>query len=851
LALAPGTRLGAYEIVALIGSGGMGEVWKARDTRVDRFVAIKVTDSDFTGRFEREARAIAALNHPNICQLYDVGPSYLVMEFVDGTPVQSPGDLGRLLDVATQIAGGLAAAHAAGVIHRDLKPDNILVTRDSRVKILDFGLAKWTMEGDGLATIARTTEVSRIGTIVGTASYMSPEQARGQVLDARSDQFSFGLILYELAGGKRAFERPSSAETMAAIIREDPPPLPPSVPPPLVWTIERCLAKDPTHRYASTADLFRELSTLRVHLSRLSGWPTATTASRTTNRWLAAVVIGAVALALGMIVGVGWQRSRIPVPRVWAGIRLGGPRVSMSPRSSPDGQLLAFIALADGNTPQLGVMKIGSESWTLLTQGFADGYIQNVCWSLDGSKLYFDRYLGKPVGIYTIPALGGEPVRLLENAFEPQPLPDGSLLVLKRAGVKDQIIRFWPENGKVQPLPAFVENVDVAAPMSAFPDGRQVAFYGRFAAGDSTATRALYVLDLQSGTARKLDPGATIDDRALLSLPLAVSADGATVITLAKRGDLYDVIEVRTDGAPGHRVLFSLRANELPWYIDAGRDGSLYLDQVDRPYWIVRLSPNLGAPELFPAPVIDLQQVLALPDGRVVLSTVSGRSRVLIGHPGSDLRPLLQTNEETASPLATAGPDAVAMLVGTDSRRRIAIASVATGQIMRELPTPTAEITALAVSPDRTAVYYVADGSVFAAAGSGPAKRIGEGDAIALDPSGRYLYAKQVAREPICLIRIDTVSGRTDQVPLPSSPQLTQGGLSPTAVDARQRILVETTSPETWFYSGALLDTATGRMASLPRSGFYDCMAPGWTVDGSVVCAGAGLTGSLWRYHAE
>jgi len=155
------------------------------------------------------------------------------------------------------------------------------------------------------------------------------------------------------------------------------------------------------------------------------------------------------------------------------------------------------------------------------------------------------------------------------------------------------------------------------------------------------------------------------------------------------------------------------------------------------------------------------------------------------------------------------------------------------------------------VSPDRATVYYVTDGSVFAVAESGPAKRIGEGDTIALDPSGRYLYAKQFAREAIRLIRIDTVSGHTDGLPLPPSLRLTNVGLSPTAVDARQRILVETTSPQTWFYAGALLDTATGRMTRLPLPGFYDCMAPGWTPDGKVLCAGAGLTGSLWRYRAE
>ncbi len=216
-----GARLGPYELISAIGAGGMGDVWKGRDTRVDRLVAVKFCQAEFAERFEREARAIAALNHPNICHLYDVGPDYLVMEYVEGTPVRAPGDWRRLLDIALQIASGLAEAHAAGIVHRDLKPDNILITRDGRVKILDVGLAKQTMEGT-LSGETRTRQMTTAGTIMGTVAYMSPEQARGGELDQRSDQFSFGVILHELATGRRAFERPSSAETLAAIMRDEP-----------------------------------------------------------------------------------------------------------------------------------------------------------------------------------------------------------------------------------------------------------------------------------------------------------------------------------------------------------------------------------------------------------------------------------------------------------------------------------------------------------------------------------------------------------------------------------------------------------------------------------------------------
>ena len=246
MSFAPGSTRGPYQILNAIGAGGMGEVYKARDTRLDRTVAIKFSKEAFSERFEREARTVAALNHPNVCQLYDVGPDYLVMELVDGTPIAPVDSTRKLLDIAVQIADGLAAAHSAGIIHRDLKPDNILITREGRVKILDFGLAKLVTAGIPEGDATRAISQTEVGATLGTIAYMSPEQARGNPdLTAQSDQFAFGLVLHQLAAGKRAFPRGSAAETMTAIIREDADPLPPTVPAPLRWIVERLLAKDP------------------------------------------------------------------------------------------------------------------------------------------------------------------------------------------------------------------------------------------------------------------------------------------------------------------------------------------------------------------------------------------------------------------------------------------------------------------------------------------------------------------------------------------------------------------------------------------------------------------------------
>src|SRR5579862_490963 len=207
--LSAGERLGPYEILERIGAGGMGEVYKARDTRLDRLVAIKISNERFSDRFRLEAKAVAALNHPNICTLHDVGPNYLVMEYIEGESPKGPLPLDEALRIARQIADALEAAHDAGITHRDLKPANIRIKPDGTVKVLDFGLAKVTLgtsaSGEHSPTFA-TTGITEIGMILGTAAYMAPEQARGKVIDKRADIFAFGVVLFELTTGKRLFD---------------------------------------------------------------------------------------------------------------------------------------------------------------------------------------------------------------------------------------------------------------------------------------------------------------------------------------------------------------------------------------------------------------------------------------------------------------------------------------------------------------------------------------------------------------------------------------------------------------------------------------------------------------------
>jgi Tol biopolymer transport system component len=372
----------------------MGEVWSARDPRLGREVAIKVlpeevsSDRERVKRFEREARAASALNHPNIVTIHEIGEAegraFLVMERIDGQTLrelilEGPLPMRRLLSVAAQTADGLARAHESGIVHRDLKPENLMVTKDGFVKILDFGLARrrpldaagreqaaaeqHPMAGNSLTAIPTVSgSLTAAGMVLGTVGYMSPEQASGKPLDHRSDQFSLGAILYEMATGRRAFERDTPVETLSAIIREDPEPvgtLNPRVPAPLRWTIERCLAKKPEDRYVSTRDLARDLASFRDHLSEAatSGEPIA---APSRPRRLLRPALAGVALLAAIAAAFLWgeRAGKSPIPSFQ---RLTFRRGHIwTARFAPDGKTVVYGAAWDGKPVQLFSTRVGS-----------------------------------------------------------------------------------------------------------------------------------------------------------------------------------------------------------------------------------------------------------------------------------------------------------------------------------------------------------------------------------------------------------------------------------------------------------------------------------------------------------
>ncbi len=329
MTLVPGKRLGPYEVLAPLGAGGMGEVWRARDTRLAREVALKVLpdhlsdDPKALARFENEAKAVAALSHPHILAIHDVGRadgvSYVVTELLEGETLRAPLLRGPLplrkaLDVAAQLADALAAAHEKGIVHRDVKPENVILTKDGRAKLLDFGLARhdagWRADADTRSpTVSVGTEP---GAVLGTVAYMSPEQSQGLPVGIGSDQFSLGIVLYEMLAGKRPFRGPSSVETLAAIVRAEPEPLDSTVPAPLRWILDRLLAKDPAERYASTRDLARDLANCRQHLTETTIGSTPGFANRRRSSVLIAslVSLAAVMALYAVVVHDRGDRSR-------------------------------------------------------------------------------------------------------------------------------------------------------------------------------------------------------------------------------------------------------------------------------------------------------------------------------------------------------------------------------------------------------------------------------------------------------------------------------------------------------------------------------------------------------------
>jgi eukaryotic-like serine/threonine-protein kinase len=542
--LPTGTRLGPYEIVAPLGVGGMGEVYRARDSRLGREVALKVlpeelsADSDRLARFEREARSASALNHPHIVTVYDVGRadslSYIAMELVDGRTLREllakgPLSAKRMLSIAAQAADALAKAHSAAIVHRDLKPENVMVSKDGFVKILDFGLAKLVAAPvTETGTRAPTAiEATRPGVVLGTVGYMSPEQARGVEVDFRSDQFSFGSILYEMASGRRAFQKDSAPETMAAIIREEPEALSratPASPAPYRWIVERCLAKDPDERYASTRDLSRELADLRDHLSEVEGSRATAAATGPARRIRPSrLLLGAsvfAALALGLLAGRWLARPEPTEPSILRPLTYSGH--DSSPAVSPDGQTVAFTSDRDG-TARIWLKQLAGGGEAALTSG-DDDFPR---FSPDGAAILFVRREGGSSALYRTATLGGEPRKLAEEVMAGDWSPDGKRIAFVRWKVRgaqtDTVLGTVAADGSQPRKVATFPNGILVHPRWS-PDGKTIA--ATAVAGLAGAPSSILLVDAADGSSRQLASALSIG---ILS-SVAWTGDGREIV---------------------------------------------------------------------------------------------------------------------------------------------------------------------------------------------------------------------------------------------------------------------------------------------------------------------------------
>ena len=462
--LASGTKLGPYEIASPLGAGGMGEVYRARDSRLDRDVAIKVLpeafarDAERLRRFETEARAIAALNHPNILSIHDIGTyegaPYLVSECLEGQSLREELSGGavpmrRAVDYGIQIAQGLAAAHDKGIVHRDLKPENIFVTHDGRVKVLDFGLAKLARSeassDDGATMEALPTSV---GTVLGTVGYMSPEQVRGTPADARSDIFALGAILYEMLFGQRAFRRDTSAETMTAILKEDPPELSLTgkpISPALERIVRRCLEKNPQQRFQSARDLAFNLEGLSGTSSTSTGTGTArfaVAAAEKKSSGRRVMMVGASAILLMLVAAGSWmlgaRSSSVPLP---AYHQLTFDRgLVYAARFASDGTSIYYSASWNGQPVQLySALPDTPESRPL-------NLVNSTLFAVSASQLAIsvgckDRYLGLCQGtLGLVPLAGGTPREVADDVLAADWGTDGSeMAVIRQVGGKYRV----------------------------------------------------------------------------------------------------------------------------------------------------------------------------------------------------------------------------------------------------------------------------------------------------------------------------------------------------------------------------------------------------------------------------
>jgi len=654
-----GTTLGPYEMVAHIGAGGMGEVWRARDKRIGRDVAIKVLPEFSAGdervrRFEQEARAAGALNHPGLVTIFDVGKldsaPYIVMELLEGKTLRDTlGDvmpvalpLKKAIDYAIQTASALAVAHEKGIIHRDLKPENIFITTDGRVKILDFGLAKLAPE----ATAERDQTISRLtsaGMVVGTPGYMSPEQVRAKPLDHRTDIFALGSVIYEMLSGRRAFDRDSAVETMTAILNDEPEPLAAlsaKVTPALDAIVRHCMEKNPRERFQSARDLAFQLRLLPDFQNSVTDnfrMPPAQEPRRMPYR------AGLVALSLLALAGGGFAiyRSRgevRPLPITFQQLTFGDGWTTY-PALSPDGKTIAYVSSQSGNR-DIYVQRVDGRVATNIT---ADSPADDTepAFSPDGSQIAF-RSERDGGGIFVMGVTGESPRRLTNFGYSPAWSPDG-----KRIAVSTQTVALRPQThphpgelyvldaqtGASKPLLRTADKLENDAMQPSWsPDGKRIAYWGV-----STQTGRRDIWTIEPDAPQPLKTIVRVTNDAALHWDPAWSPDGKYLYYGSDRNGTLNLWRVPMDEASGTPA-GAPQPITLPAAVSGDftvAQGTLAYGTVARTYRLLafpldRTSGRLGTPRVVFGGSQEFLDFDSSPDQRNIAFTTGGQEDLFV-----------------------------------------------------------------------------------------------------------------------------------------------------------------------------------------------------------------------------
>jgi eukaryotic-like serine/threonine-protein kinase len=697
MAITKGTILGPYEILAHIGAGGMGEVWRARDKRIGRDVAVKalpelVAGNDQVRRFEQEARAAGALNHPGLVTIFDVGTfedsPYIVMELLEGETLRdalgdvtpAPLPLRTTIDYAIQIALALAVAHEKGIIHRDLKPENLFITSDGRVKILDFGLAKLAQEAkDDDARNATARHLTSTGMVVGTPGYMSPEQVRAKPIDHRTDLFAFGSVLYEMLSGRRAFDRESAVETMTAILNDEPEPLRaqvPKIPAALDAIVRHCMEKNPRDRFQSARDLAFQLRLLPDFQNSVTGSMKPLPAAAERKKRLP-YRAGVAVLSLLALLGAGFALLRTrrevaePVMATYKQLTFGDG-LTMYPALSPDGKTVAYVSTQSGNKDIYAQRVDGHVPTNLTADSPADD--SEPALSPDGSQIAF-RSERDGGGIFIMGVTGESPHRVAEFGHNPTWSPDSKRIAVSTEAVglrpqvhpRDGALWIIDAHGGAAPRP-LLQSQDALQP-SWSPHGKRIAFWGVIR---GLSRRDIWTIDPYAPQPAKTIARVTSD--AALHWNPVWSPDGKYLYYGSDGSGTLNLWRVAMDEASG-RPAGAPQPMTLPAAVSGNfavsQQGAIAYGTVTRTHRLIAFpfdekSGRAGAPR----PLFGGSQEIAAfepsPDERLIAFTTTGRQEdVFIVNPdGTHLRQM--TNDQAKDRGITWAPDGKTLYLYSD-----------------------------------------------------------------------------------------------------------------------------------------------------------------------------------------